>query len=295
MNNYAVLGLNFGASVEEIKKAYKEIALSCHPDKLVHIKDEDEKNRRIERFKNATRSYEILINKTNEYDENTWDTSNWRDVWQDLFQNETTDIIKDTFVDMANIFIKNNIYSKAYYNPSTNTDKEIIKHEIKLEVSLSEILNNVKKKLRLVLVDIDEPLYVDISCGQYPYIIKEYNDEDDIEHEIIINLKIKPENNYDYIESKNGTIDLITSIDITLLEYIQGCEKNIKYIDGTYCKINIKPFQTDILEIKNKGLKKGSLIVNICVKYFEKEIWNRLKINDKVDMIRILENMYINT
>ena len=51
---YDILGISKGASKEDIKKAYKEIALSCHPDKLIHIKDETEKNKKIEKFKEAS-------------------------------------------------------------------------------------------------------------------------------------------------------------------------------------------------------------------------------------------------
>ena len=39
---YNILGLSSNASKEDIKKAYKDIALSCHPDKLINITDENE-------------------------------------------------------------------------------------------------------------------------------------------------------------------------------------------------------------------------------------------------------------
>jgi DnaJ-class molecular chaperone len=51
---YQVLGLNQGASDEEIKRAYRRLALECHPDH--HPADPDLE----ERFKRVTEAYSIL-------------------------------------------------------------------------------------------------------------------------------------------------------------------------------------------------------------------------------------------
>jgi DnaJ like chaperone protein len=61
-NPFHILGINKNASNAEIKKAFKNIALKCHPDKLVNIKDEKIKNEKIEKFKNASIAYNLLIN-----------------------------------------------------------------------------------------------------------------------------------------------------------------------------------------------------------------------------------------
>lgn len=301
---YNILGLSSKSSKEDIKKAYKEIALSCHPDKLINIKDENEKNKRIEKFKEASIAYEILmknnndsfINEDNEeyYDDFEWDdTTDWKDIWYKFFYDggETKEFIKDTLINIASSFIKKNIQPKSYYNP-VNNKNNILQHDIKFEVTYQEIYLNTKRKLRLVLVDINEPLYVDIYCGQFPKVIKEYTDDDDNEHEIIINMEIKKDEKFNHIISKTGQIDIITNIDITLLEFITGYKKNIQYIDEKDIEISIPPFQKNYYEIIDKGLKKGSLIININIKYFEKDMWNALNEKEKVDMIRILETLY---
>ncbi len=51
---YEVLGVSKGASAQEIKKAYRRMAMKYHPDRNPDDKDADEK------FKEASEAYEIL-------------------------------------------------------------------------------------------------------------------------------------------------------------------------------------------------------------------------------------------
>lgn len=310
-NPYHILGLdNTGHSIsrDDIKRAYKEIALSCHPDKLIHIIDDNEKQRRINKFKEASVAYEILIKHLDEgktYSFNntdTWDDDvlDWKDIWNKFFDKEA---IKETLYDIANQFVKSKIYPKSYYSPTSNLNTNKKVHEVKLEVSYTEILNNTKKKLRLILLDIDEPLFIDIYCGAFPQIIKEYTQDSDsdsdgyngndvshdIVHEIIINMEIKKKEHFDHIISKSGSIDIITSLDISLQEYLTGYTKQIEYIDGKILDVYVPPFQKEFYEIPSKGIKNGSFIINICIKNIEKDNWNILNEKDKSDMIRILD------
>ena len=61
---YEVLGINKGATAEEIKKAYKKTALKYHPDRNPGDKVAEEK------FKEAAEAYEVLSdeNKKAQYD-----------------------------------------------------------------------------------------------------------------------------------------------------------------------------------------------------------------------------------
>ncbi|HPI21474.1 MAG TPA: DnaJ domain-containing protein, partial [Candidatus Kapabacteria bacterium] len=61
---YEVLGVNKNSNIDEIKSAYRQLALKYHPDRNPDSKDSEEK------FKEATEAYEVLSdqNKRQRYD-----------------------------------------------------------------------------------------------------------------------------------------------------------------------------------------------------------------------------------
>ena len=286
---------------DEIKNIYKKIALECHPDKLTNISDENEKTIRIERFKKASIAYKNAIDdfdnygklnyRSTDYDYdnfsddyeiyNNFDLNFWKNTYDSIFKDK--EIIKNTFIDVASFFFNKGFKTKNYYNPST----KIIKHNINLPITYYDLCTLNKRKLRILLKNVKEPLYINICCkNEYPCLTRQYIDDDSIEHEITINMiidntysNICDDNDINYthsISNYDNNIDLSIILDINILDYLIGGVKKIKYVDNTYIDINIKPFCLEDIIIKNKGLLGGNLNVKLLFKHITLKEWNKI-------------------
>merc|ERR1712151_880520 len=77
LDPYKVLGIKPNATNDEIKKAYRKLALKNHPDKVKLNGDTEEENEKIKlnahaKFTEISAAYETLTRKNNdENDENT--------------------------------------------------------------------------------------------------------------------------------------------------------------------------------------------------------------------------------
>ena len=301
---------------DEIKNIYKKIALECHPDKLTNISDENERTIRIERFKKASIGYKNAIddfdnygklmyrntdydydNLSDDYDiYNNFDLNFWKNTYDGIFKDK--EIIKNTFIDVASFFFNKGFKNKMYYNPST----KIIKHNINLPITYYDLCTFNKRKLRILLKNVKEPVYINVCCkNEYPRLTRQYIDDDSVEHEIIINMVIDNTDNncndinYTHSISKydNNYIDLNITIDINILDYLIGGIKNIKYIDNTYIDINIKPFCLEDIIVNNKGLLGGDLNVRLLYKQISLKDWNKISKKKKNKLINLIKLIYI--
>lgn len=216
---YEILGLDINKiskyTKEDIKEIYKKIALECHPDKLVKIENAEEKNKKIEKFKKACIAYKRALEDFDNYgrlriysrddnndtchnfdNDNFFNSEDFGDFdnvdinfWEDMYNNYFNDknAIKNTFINLANIFLTKGLKTNKYYNPST----KIIKHSIILPVNYLDLYTDKNKKIRILLKGVKKPFNFSILCKkEYPSFIRQYIDDDGIEHEIEIKMMI---------------------------------------------------------------------------------------------------------
>ena len=84
---YTVLELQNNASIDDIKKAYRKLAIKYHPDK-----NPDNKEQAEEKFKEISQAYEILSNKDKymhdpQFRQNNMPQINPHDLFNQLFSN----------------------------------------------------------------------------------------------------------------------------------------------------------------------------------------------------------------
>jgi len=272
-NPYLILNIPPNSSIDDVKRAYKKIALNSHPDKLNDLKDIDEKNKKIKEFMDATNAYNKIIGNK--------DVGDFDD---DDFAYNYNDWIK-TFDDFTNSEL-----FKGVVDVIKKMRSRIKKHSLSVDIKYNELFSTNKKKLRLFLRKIEEPVYINLDCSKYPQHIINYFDDNDEEHEITINM--------DLINDKiinNGfyhlDMDIYLDLDIELYEYLNGGSRKFEYFNKEIIEFQIIPF-TFIHIIKNLGIKnQGDLIIKFQIKPIEKEKWCELLDADRKSMIEILEKM----
>ena len=186
-NPYKILNIPINSSIEDVKKAYKLIALKSHPDKLNNFSAE-EKNIKIKEFMNATNAYNKILNKNvGDDDYININPDDWVETFDEIMNSQL-------FKEMVNFFMK--------------YKSKVTKHQIKVDIKYSDYYSTAKKKLRLLLKKIEEPVYINLDCSKYPFHTINYFDNNDNEHEILINMVFsKNDNNKGYYHYHQNNIN----------------------------------------------------------------------------------------
>lgn len=142
---YEILGVPRNASKEEIKKAYRKMAIKYHPDKNPGDKEAEEK------FKEAAEAYEVLSddNKRARYDQ--FGHAGMGNSAGGGFSHDWT--IEDIFSQFGDIFGGHfgsfggfGGFSGGRSSRRTNRGTDL---RVKVKLSLSEIANGVEKKIKV--------------------------------------------------------------------------------------------------------------------------------------------------
>lgn len=226
---YSILCLNRYATQDDIKKAYKQLALQCHPDKNG---GDDTK------FKKINEAYQILsdVDKRKMYDLKYEDNINL-----DILNNFATILMNIVQEKMKNK-VKQNIKKETTDN---NISPIILRIAVDLEdiylAKVKKIVVKVRRKEGDTFVFKSVPLYISLLNYETSYVFAKHGDEGDIDGQrgdVIVNLDIK--NNDVMIDTLFCKYDLHMECNISLYEYLYGVRKSVKFLNK-YIEVQVQP------------------------------------------------------
>ena len=150
---YDVLGLPKSAADDEIKKAYRKLAMQYHPDRNVGDKQAEDK------FKEATEAYEVLISaeKRQRYDRYGHAGVENMDAGSGFAQTDLNEIFNDL---LGGFFGAGPASSRRRSGPQPGRDIQVV-----LDITLAEVATGVKKS---VTIHRDEPCPTCQGTGARP-------------------------------------------------------------------------------------------------------------------------------
>lgn len=244
-NPYTVLELNRTASDEEVRNAYKRLALKYHPDKPTG--DED-------KFKQVSQAYQILTDPFK------------RKMYDAQFDEEKLNTINDFVSNFTSTFMSvlhDNLQEKLANKQASKKPNALT---LKLDVDVQDIYNAVVKKMVVKLKDetsyVKKSIYISLVDHQDTFLFEGKGDKvngifGDLEVKLSIASNVVPEVSIDAITGH----DLEMGVDLSIFEYYYGFTRCIPYFNNEVIEINHIPWQLDISRtgsyryvVKGKGL-----------------------------------------
>lgn len=245
---YKVLGVSENASDDEIKKAFRKLAVKYHPDR-----GGDEK-----KFKEANEAYDTLKNKDKrqEYDTlrkygaNMGGRGSGFRFTSGNFDEFFGGDFFDEFMSGLGGFNRGTRYRQK---PRQNKDVSI-----RISMSIKEVMSSVKRTISVRLPSgRDEIVEVKIPAGVQDGVTFRYSglgDDSDStvpRGNLLVRVSILDSDGY----TRKGN-DLWTDRSITAFEAMRGCEFTIQDLSDTKVKVRV-PAGTQpnsVLQLKDKGM-----------------------------------------
>lgn len=284
-NYYEILGVSKTASQEEIKKAYRKLALKYHPDRNPHKKQEAE-----EKFKEISQAYAVLSDpeKRKQYDmfgdnvfhqkfthEDIFRGTDFASIFEEFGLGSSLDSLftiifgggnafkQKTFRNAKNFYTGEDFYTNIFQNSNpfyenTNyrsTASKAQDVEYPLKITFQDAYYGTKKHISFTLADdtIHE-LTVKIPAGvdngtklRIPKHGQKSRYGTD-SGDLYIIISIEPHELY----TRNGA-DIETPITLKLSEALLGCSKEIQTPQGNK-KIKIPPCVKPLTKIRLPNL-----------------------------------------
>lgn len=265
-NPYTILELSRTATDEEIRNAYKRLALKYHPDKPTGNED---------KFKQVSRAYQIL---TDPFKKKVYDTQ-----FDDNKMNTINDFITN-FTSSFMTVLHDNLQEKLA-NKQASKKPNVV--SLKLDVDIQDIYNALVKKMVVKIKDemdyVKRTVYISLVDYHDTFLFEGKGDKvngvlGDLEVKLSIASNVVPEVSIDEITRH----DLVMGLDISIHEYYYGVTRRIPYFNGELLEINHVPWQLDIERygsyryvVKGKGLpylcdeeqRRGNLNIYFGVKF----------------------------
>lgn len=145
---YGILGINKGASADEIKKAFRRGAMTWHPDKWGD-KTEAEKKNAEERFKEITEAYEILSDKDKKAQYDMFGTTDFSGGGHSYSSDMDIDDIMSQFMGGSGFNPFNRFKQGRNHQVFRGSDKKI-----KISVSLEDVFF---ERVKTVSYEVERP------------------------------------------------------------------------------------------------------------------------------------------
>lgn len=224
MNHYQTLGVSETASPDEIKKAYKKLAMKHHPDR----------GGDTAKFQEISLAYDVLSDpqKRTQYDAELQGfnpfTQNMGQGWHDI-----SEMFGFKFGPGFEGF-QGRPQPRSRKNRDLTIRVTVTFKQSYIGTQLEAKYNLPSGKNQTVVIDIPPG----IQSGQ---VIRYGGLGDDAIPNVPrgnLNVTVMVEADTDYI--RNGD-DLVTTLNLTILEAMTGCTKDVKCLDGNRLPVKIRP------------------------------------------------------